>query len=285
MKHAAPLALPTDLPKVSKHGFFGETQTLVHWPVSPVAFLDSGQEGRPDSFPNRFAGVESWIVNWGIAAIEADVALACVTTELRQARSFHDWRDSLLRNGGTVPDGEGYRLNARHYAQVLEDAPDLVAALTLWHRQALARPAEESVDPPSLAAIFEQRLAFVRRLTGNYRPKSVLPGNPQEVWTTLTSNYRRADPRLFFQSLPSAYRPFIEAFITDWRAHRLFGVEPPFPNNPEDLRRYSSVISIAADPLLETCSEHEYGLSVWCLDEDIARGRFDRGRLVRHCAV
>lgn len=285
MKEATPLSLPADLPTVEKHGFFGEGQTLVHWPVSPVAFFDTGQEGRPDCFPGRFANIVTWINNWGIAAFEAEVALECLTTELRFAGSFYETQDSLLRDGGPLPTGEAYTLNAHYSAQILAAAPDMVSALREWHQQALARPAEEPVGDLSLAAIFEKRLAFVDRLTGNYRPKSVLPGNPKEVWQKLTLKYGGADPQLFFQSLPSVYRPFVEACVTDWRGHRLFGVEPPFPNNPEDLRAHSCLISIAADPLLETCSEHEYGMSVWCPNEDMSRGRFDQGQFVRHCAV
>ena len=45
------------------------------------------------------------------------------------------------------------------------------------------------------------------------------------------------------------------------------------------------LISIAADPLLGTLSEHEYGMSVWCPRDRMARGRYDKGQFVRHCAA
>jgi hypothetical protein len=71
---------------------------------------------------------------------------------------------------------------------------------------------------------------------------------------------------------------------TGWRRHRLFGIEPEFANNFDDLRGQDCVISIAADMLLQTMSEHEYGLSIWCPRDRMMKGLFDKGQLIRHCA-
>jgi hypothetical protein len=69
------------------------------------------------------------------------------------------------------------------------------------------------------------------------------------------------------------------ALITDWRGHRLFGLETP--PDYDDLRGLDCLINIAADRLLRTESEHTYALSVWCPRNDMAAGRFDRGLFLR----
>lgn len=285
MADAAPLPLPADLPDIGKHGFFGNGQTLGYWPVSALAFFDKGREGRPEGYPSSFGRVEDWIVNWGIAAVEAEIAIECLNVELNLARRFNETPAPVATDGQSSRANRVYASKSVHYAQILEDAPDLLAALTAWHRHALASPAEQAVDREWLAAVFERRAAFVDRMTDSYRPKLILPGNPREVWRKVTSGRKDGDSQSFFQKLPPAWRPFVEACVTDWRGHRLLGVEPPFPNNGEDLRGHSCLISVAADPLLGTCSEHEYGMSVWCPTGDMLHGRFDRGQFVRHCAV
>ena len=58
-----------------------------------------------------------------------------------------------------------------------------------------------------------------------------------------------------------------------------------FGNNFEDRRGQDCVISIAADALLETMSEHEYGFSIWCPWGGMEKGLFDKGQLIRHIAV
>jgi hypothetical protein len=72
---------------------------------------------------------------------------------------------------------------------------------------------------------------------------------------------------------------------TDWRRHRLFGREPELESNFEDLRGQDCVISIGADALLQTTSEHEYGLSIWCPRGRMRKGLVDTGQLIRHRAV
>ncbi len=67
---AQTLPLPENLEPIRKHGFFGEGRTFLRRSVFPVAYLDTG-DGRPVVFPERFRSPLDWIVNWGIAALEA----------------------------------------------------------------------------------------------------------------------------------------------------------------------------------------------------------------------
>ncbi|MCK1514545.1 hypothetical protein IVB22_18620 [Bradyrhizobium sp. 190] len=119
----------------------------------------------------------------------------------------------------------------------------------------------------------------------NYWPKLILPGNAKKTWEKINVLHPGLTGPEAFQRISSAYRPFVAAHITDWRGHRLFGIEPPFPNNGEDLRGQDCLISVAADPLLNTCSEHEYGMSIWCSQRDLLKARYTRGQFIRHCAV
>jgi hypothetical protein len=88
-----------------------------------------------------------------------------------------------------------------------------------------------------------------------------------------------------FAALSEMYRDFAEKQVTAWRGHRLFGIEPPFPNNGEDFRGQDCLISIASDPLLGTETGHNYGMSVWCPRDEMAKGQLQQGQFVLHCAV
>ena len=55
---------------------------------------------------------------------------------------------------------------------------------------------------------------------------------------------RSSDGGEGYDELPSCYRPFVDMRETDWRGHRLFGIEPEFGNNWEDRRGQDCVISI-----------------------------------------
>jgi hypothetical protein len=163
-------------------------------------------------------------------------------------------------------------------------APDVIAALSAWRDAALAKSPEDRVDAGRLEELMRLRLAL-RDEMQSYWPKWVLPGNADKVWEAIWWNVPQLRQGRDYDALPAAYRPFVDARITGWRRHRLFGLEPPFSNNGEDLRGQDCLISIFADPLLGTQSEHEYGLSIWCPRDRMARGLFDKGQFVRHCAV
>jgi len=282
MADAKPADLPSDLPSARKHGFFCDRQTLNFWPVSPVAFFDNGKDPRPADFPDRFARVEDWIVNWGIAALEAELATASLQRELEWSRHHYD---RLVQRPSGAADHQTNPAEDEHHRQIATDGPGLLAALEEWHARCQAQPPEAPVDRALLTAIFETRRAFFARMVSSYRPNHVLLGSWRMLSEKLMRGHGRIDDQRFYEALPSAYKPFIEAFITDWRMHRLFGVEPEFANNDEDLAGHDCLISIFADSLLAIESEHEYGLSIWCPHQDLQQGRYDRGQLVRHCAV
>lgn len=278
-----PLALPTRSPKVRKHGFFSDEQTFVQWPVDLVAYADWGDD-RPECFPDPFANPSDLITNWGIAALEADVAIDCLNNELRQVEWYQGYQQRLAASSERPPEYPGQQKQALHYKMMAEKAPGLVADLTAWRDMSLSRVQEDAVDMASLDAIFARRMALCNEMVENYMPKLILPGNAGKTWEMLNARCPGLTHPEAFQAVPSAYRPFVDAHITDWRRHRLFGIEPEFPNNGEDLRGQDCLISIANDPLLNTDSEHEYGMSVWCSHGDLKMARYTRGQFIRHCA-
>ena len=284
MARAVPLSLPERLEPLRKHGFFNEERTFGHWPIDPVAYLDTSVDAgdaRPAFLPDRFKRPADWITTGGIAALEADLVIDSLKMELSHGEQFEA---SRRRPGAALPDNDVIRSKIRHYALMKRWAPEVIAALGAWRDAALAGSPEDPVDPVRLAHVMRVRLAL-RDEMESYMPKHLLPGNPDKVWDALWWHCPELRPGGDRTALPAAYRPFVEARITDWRRHRLFGLEPPFPNNGEDLRGQDCLISIAADPLLGTQSEHEYGLSVWCPRDRMAKGRFDGGQFVRHCAA
>jgi hypothetical protein len=263
LARSKPLILPERLPSLRKHGFFNDEQTFAFWPVELVAYLDRGSE-RPDCFPDMFEKPSDWITNWGIAAFEADLAIDCLNLELKEAEWFHDFGRRQDAAGTPRQDTPVIRSKTLHYTQMAEKAPALVAALIDWRDRALSHVQDDIIDKASLDEIFARRTALSNEMVENYWPKLILPGNARKTWEKINALHPGLTRPEAFQAIPSAYRPFVTAHVTGWRGHRLFGIEPPFPNNGEDLRGQDCLISIAADALLDTCSEHEYGMSIWC---------------------
>jgi hypothetical protein len=87
------------------------------------------------------------------------------------------------------------------------------------------------------------------------------------------------------RAAPPEVRGAIEVFVGAWRGHRLFGIEPNFENNAEDLRGWSCLLSVASDPLLGTGMEHHSGVSVWFRTADLDAGRLDAGQVVWRVSV
>jgi hypothetical protein len=278
------LSLPKKLPSIRKHGFFGEEQTFVGWPVDLMAYMDWGDE-RPELFPDVLAKPSNWIVNWGIAALEADVAIDCLNQELREAEWFHDYVNGLDAKGEARPNTDVVRSKTRHYGMMVEQAPALVAALTEWRDWALSFAQSDPIDRAALDDIFARRTALSDAMVDRYMPKIILPGDARKTWDKLNRLYPGLTRPEAFQAIPKAFRPFVDAQLTGWRRHRLFGIEPPFPNNGEDVRGQDCLISIAADRLLNTDSEHEYGMSIWCSQADLRQAHYTSGQFIRHCAA
>lgn len=289
MAQATRLTPPASLPPLHKHHFFSNEQTFPFWPMDLVAFLDHGDE-PPAAFPDRFAKPEDWIVNWGIAALETQTIIDKLDFGMRDAASFlerFEKHRSDREQAGEPPPSEPVLIEKYHYYTLISaEAPSLMSALTDWREIALSQSQVAPVDRDQLSEIFRKRLEFHDKLTVNYGLKGLLPGNARAVWENKIREYcNRFNYTEDFIGVPPAYRPFVSAQITNWRRHRLFGIEPPFPNNFEDTKGKECIVSVAADMLLGTCSEHEYGMSIWCSRHDVKRGRYHRGKFIRHCAV
>lgn len=277
-------AATPSLPALSERGFWGRGSTFGRWPVEPVAYLSHGEE-RPAILPDPFATPQQWITTCGLAALEASLTHGALATELRLGREFMAFRRSQEALGRVLSAAPHIHERIAHCALMEDHAPGLLAALVEWQATVAARPAEAPVDGAALAAIFAQRVRLATAMKNNYGARPVLAGDAHAVWQKIVSDAPDDEGGKDLSSVPRAYRSFVEAKVTDWRGHRLFGVEPEFPNNPEDLRQQRPLISIAGDELLGTKMEHAYGFSVWLGDDDITRGRHASGQLVWHSSV
>ena len=287
MATAVQLTCPEDLaPTRNKHGFFSEERTINYWPIYIVAFLDNGDE-RPAIFNENFKDPANWITTWAVAAIDAQIAIDGLKSELQSGKQFNGKRARFLQPRRNQYERKVFDSNVEHYDLMKRHAPELISVLEVWLQTALKKPPEMPVDLASLNDIFCQRQSLCDEMQNSQHNfiKRILLGDSKSVWEAIIREYPQLDKFEDFKILPLAYRFFIEAKIKDWRGHRLFGLEPPFGNNGEDLREQDCFISIAADVLLGTQSDHEYGLSIWCPRDDMDNSRFDTGQLVRHCAV
>ncbi|MFD0982400.1 DUF1963 domain-containing protein [Tropicimonas aquimaris] len=278
MRVASRIPAPATLAPINELGYFGDAQTFKRWPVDPVPFLDRGEQ-RPSAFPELFADPAAWIDTWALAELDARLLLQGLQRELRFGEEFFSrkahWPD---------PPTKVILQKQAFYSLLMEDAPALLAKLEPWHARAAAEPPEGSVDAAALGALLVERRALMYGMP-NYPVKPLMLGSPDALWGALRTQYRDAFAATDFQAIPEGVRGFVEARITDWRGHRLFGLEPEFPNNSEDLRGQDVFISIHADALLNTESEHDYGMSVWCACDGLAEGRHYDGQFIRHCAV
>lgn len=284
MARAVAAMPPPTLADVSEHGFWGQGTTFTYQPVDPVAYVSRGEE-RPDFLPDPFATPQQWIGTWGLAALEASLAHDALALELRLGREFMELRQKMAARGQKLPSMAHIKQRIAHCALMEDRAPKLLDALQRWQATCAARPAEASVDIAALTAIFAERSRLSAAMENNYGARTVLAGDARTVWEKILADAPGTRGRKDFSAIAPAYRPLVEAKVTDWRRHRLFGLEPEFPNNGEDLRNQNPLISIAADELVGTESEHDYGFSVWLSDEDIALGRHAGGQFIRHCAV
>lgn len=280
MRRASPASLPDGIGPVRAHGFFSDAPTFNRWPVDPVAFIDTTGE-RPTFLPDPFDRPGNWIVNHGIAALEARLVIECLEREQNEGRRFLAWREQNRDDHAT---NEVIESKTAYYASLANDAPPVVAALRSWREDRLRSSSEAPLAPSRLEEIFHLRSSLRATIEQNYPPKLILPGNAKKVWEQLRFDHPEMDAENDFRSIPEYLRPFVTMWLTDWRRHRLFGLEPPFSNNFEDRRGQDCLISIANDPILDTDSEHDYGMSIWCDSDRLVTGRFDKGQFIRHNA-
>jgi len=274
------LPLPTDLPPISAHGYFGEGACFTKWPIDLVAYIDTTGE-RPSCLPDPFAKAENWITTWGLAALEAEHTIEVLERELGFSAQSKAHKARIKGTEYDVPPKPHMIKSDAYYATLDAKAPHVINTLKAFHQQAKSRPATGDVNMAQLTKVFQVRMDLCDQI-GSYMPKYVLPGRPKDVWDKILYAHKSIYKDGDYNVLPAAYRPFIEMMIADWRGHRLLGAERAPPYNYEDLRGQDCVIRIAADRLLGTTSEHEHAVSIWCPRKNIAKGIYKSGQLLRH---
>ncbi|SMX29412.1 hypothetical protein TRP8649_03546 [Pelagimonas phthalicica] len=291
MQVAVEQPIPDDLaPLDERMAFFTAAPCFPKRGVDLVAFLDDGQR-PPKGVPYAMNKPDQWLRNWGLAAEEAAETMRHFDSYLRGwlgaggKLKLDELQDRMTK----MPQIGAYRTQFDEALAFRDHGPELLEALAAWRDHAAAQPPLAPVDPEALRAHFVQRAGFASNLKpssdevfGQNLRSCLLEGSHLALWEGI--DHMVSDPEKLGQ-INEIYRDFAETYATGWRNHRLFGIEPEFPNNSEDRRGQDSVISIASDALLGTQCEHFYGVSIWCRSEDIAQGALGSGQVIRHCAV
>jgi Domain of unknown function (DUF1963) len=280
---------PDDLPALKEIGYWGDGNAFTYWPVDFVAHSSeedmSASGNRPAIFSDRFRDPQSWISNWALAALDVEAVITSLESEMHHAEWSWKYRKDMAKKGESVPQHAHTARQNNHYDMMLKECPSVLNTLHQWREHVHSQPPQAPVDPAMLSEIFEHRRALRSRMAANYGSMHALADSSEMVWDRLRTWHREAGAAESLRKLPVEYQDFVEAKVSDWRSHRLFGIEPSFSNNGEDLRGWSCLISVHADSLLGTETEHHYGMSVWVKQEDRNSGNFTNGQLVIHCAV
>jgi len=308
MKSANVLVPPDDLPTLEEYGYWTEAKTFPAWPITPRAFLDHPYDEDayweefdgeliPEAFRQGSKEPADWINNWGMAAFEAEQVIKGLRFPVEDAhRRFEAELQKITAQDEAAKDNDGAETDqasaedraleaiGSYAAKFLTDGPAMVQELKDWKKRAEGEDPLQPIDAELLDRLFQRRLAFCENLNGT-GPVLHLKGREYDVWQQIWFGYRSDDPMVSLRDMPEAFQGFMEQRITGWRKHRLFGIEPPFSNNMDDLRGKACLISINADPLLYTQTEHDYGISVWVPIEDMKAGNFENTQVVRHGAV
>lgn len=281
---AGPVSPPFNLPSLRNLDFFGDTPLFNCWAVDPVGYVSDGTP-RPSAFPDPFEHPIDWIDTHGLADIDVSLLITAMERELAQIERLRQVR--LQDAVAGQPEYKRERITARyeHFAHVEQHGPSVLDQLLEWRRYVQSKSAEHIIDTAALDDVLKIRAAYRAPMTANYGTREHLAGDANIVWEHVLRTIPKGDNGLDFLKTPLGLRCFVERKITDWRGHRLLGLEPEFPNNWEDRRGQDPFLSIAADPILATESEHEYGLSIWLNRHATAHGQFGGGQLIRHCAV
>ena len=285
VEKGAPLKPPILAPSVSSFGFWGKGKSFNAWAVDPAPFVSRSGEIRPTDMPDPFVSTRDWVTNWDLAALDAARLIEAMERDLEDGRRFVADRNRQLRNGETLTMPDHVEKRLRHHETMEDHAPGLLDELRSWLDRASAGRPEDPVDRAALEALAARREQLMSLMHYNCLTRRLLPGNAELVWRDIVGRMPEFERNQDFSRIPPAYRSLAEAKITSWRGHRLFGLEPDFPNNWEDLRGQDPFISIAADPLLGTETEHDYGFSIWLDREAMTRGNHKDGQLIHHCAV
>jgi Domain of unknown function (DUF1963) len=284
MADASPLSLPADLPPIRDIGHWKDTTTFDTWPVDIVPFLDNGAY-RPAAFPDPWSSPVNWISTWAIAQAEADIVLAEIDSTRRQAVRFRRKKQVVA----TADDSS----KARRAAAAKEQqsfyfrkigGPEFRkfhATMIAWRDAATKGDPEAPVDTLALDGLFILRRRQAENMP-NQMLKLLLSGRHQSVWDNISRHHGAAIAERQFHAIPAGLRPFVDAVITDWRGHKVFGLVKDLWHNSDDRRGQDVLITVHSDELLATQMEHDHAISVWCARDGMADGRYAKGRVVRH---
>lgn len=272
MAIADEVPLPEGLGSLKDIHHWRDEQTFTRWPLDPVPFLDDGADW-PAAFPKPFVDPSQWITTWGMARLESEFLLKTLHwTENHQARST------------AAPDPNGsHQAKLAHFYQVLAGAPvqEMLKIIRHWHETAASLPPDMPVDRQSLHGLFALR----RRLSegmGSYALTQALKGWPQKIWSDFVMDHRARLAAQDLAGIPPGLRDFVEANVTTWRGHRLFGLIDDLPFSEVDRRGHDLLLSVQGDDLIGNQREHTGGSSIWCRREDLIAGRHESGLLLHH---
>lgn len=280
MAAAKPVDAPDDIGALAAIHHWSDKATFTRWPVSLVPFVDDGDRAAPQGVP-RFDEPTDWITTWGMARHESAFVL-----------EQYDRLQSDLALSGAV--GRGRADNQAMVARVLEpEFQGMIETLRHWHDIAAARLPEEAVDQQALIGLFALRRRVVQGLSRSALVEA-LRGNPATIWEQLLGMgvAQTGDDRpvplislLQQQSIrhfPPGLKDFVEAFVTRWRRHKLFGLVKGLEFNDEDRRGYDVLLTIHSDELVETRREHTHATSVWTRRSAFSAGDLSGGLLLQH---
>jgi hypothetical protein len=270
---AADCPLPDDLSSLRDVGFWIDPPTFPRWPLDVVGFADDGTD--PTGPPARP------VATWGLAAHDLGRVATALRNEIAASARFRDSAATRAARGPVSDKTARIQAEqAEHYALIDAEAPALLADVAALHAQAAAQDPLAPVDVAAMAAMDVRRTALAGRMR-DYPIKFTLRPDPARLARDLIDAHLSTG----LADLPAAFRSHVEPIVTGWRGHRLFGKGLPPSNQPEDLRGLDCLISILADPLLATRTEHENGFSIWGDRAAMARGDLTKGRLVLHISV
>jgi len=284
MADARQLSLPADLPPIRDIGHWKDTTTFDTWPVDIVPFLDAGAD-RPAAFPDPWSSPVNWISTWATAQAEADIVLAEIDRARRQAIQWRRKKQIIPPSDGSykskraAEDRETYLKYVRMIGS--PQFRRFHEALLGWRDTASKADPAAPVDGATLSNLCSMRLRLAEGMP-NHILIVLLHGRRVAVWDKIRREYLKGHQQSDFANIPAGLRPFIDAVITDWRGHRLFGLVKNIWNNTEDRRGQDVLITVQSDELLATQMEHDHAISVWCARDGMVEGRYAKGRIVRH---
>ncbi len=288
MARAVSLPEPPDLESLRTIGHWSDDSRFPCWPVDLVPFLDDGSRAGPPKGCD-FADPLQWIATWGMAAHEAAYVLGHCEKLQRDveraaaAAAATDDRPPPQRNEKVMAFLS--RASEPAFRQMVEQ-------LRGWHDLAKSMPPDAVVDALGLAAIMDKRQRLVQGLA-TFPEVLALRGRPDDIWRALldtkVTQLDKGAGRLIdclrnrnTADVPPGLRPFVEANITRWKGHKLFGLLRDLEFNVEDRRGHDLLFAMFSDILLNTQREHSHAISIWAPRPSLARGMPDGGLLLLH---